>query len=70
MGISINSKLSGFRKWVEIHDPEKIGEVRAATKKDGVIAAADVDQGSTTSDRQPHHPGLVPGVGASSNAHA
>jgi hypothetical protein len=63
MGMSINSRISGFRKWVEIHDPEKIGEVRVAAKEDGVIAAADVDQGRTASDPQPHRPWLVPGAG-------
>lgn len=63
MAISKNSKVSGFRKWAEIHDPEKIGEVRTAEKEDGVTAAADVDQGRTTSDPPPHRPWLVPGAG-------
>jgi hypothetical protein len=62
MGISINSKMSGFRKWAEIDQPAKIDEARIGAHE-GAIAAADVDQGRTTPDPQLHRPWLVPGVG-------
>jgi hypothetical protein len=62
MGISMNPKMSGFRKWAEIHDPEMIGEVRTAVNK-GAVATADGDQAAKTPDRQPHRPWLVPGAG-------
>jgi hypothetical protein len=62
MGMSINSRISGFRKWVEIHEPAKIDEARTAVSK-GAIAEADEDQGATTPDQQPHRPWLVPGAG-------
>lgn len=59
MGISINSKVSGFRKWAELHEPEKIDKAHTAANE----VAADVDQDRTTPDPQPHRPWLVPGVG-------
>ena len=61
MGISMNPRMSGFRKWAEIHQPEKIGKTRTGANE-GAIAAADGDQGAKTSDQQPHRPSLVPGV--------
>jgi hypothetical protein len=62
MGISINSKMSGFRKWAVIRQPAKIDEARVGAHE-GAIAAADVDQGRTTPDPQLHRRWLVPGVG-------
>jgi hypothetical protein len=62
MGISMNSRTSGFRKWSEAHDP-KIAGARAGAGEGGVIAAPDLDQEATTPAEQPHRPWLVPGAG-------
>lgn len=63
MTISINSKMSGFRKWAEIHEPMKIDEACTGAKEGDVTAAADVHQAGKTADQQPHRPWLVPGAG-------
>jgi len=47
MGKSMNPKMSGFRKWAEIHEPTKVGKATGANEG-GVIAAADVDQDRKT----------------------
>jgi hypothetical protein len=52
MGISMNPKMSGFRKWAEIHEPTKIDEAGTGAKEGGVTAAADVRQdGKTHAER-------------------
>jgi hypothetical protein len=61
MGISMNTRTSGFRKWSEAHDP-KIAAARAAAGEAAVIAAPEPDQGVTTPKEQPHQPWLVPGT--------
>ena len=63
MGISMNPKLSGFRKWAKIHEPTKIDKARTRANKGGVVAAADVHQARETLDQQPHRPWFVPGPG-------
>jgi len=63
MGISMNPKMSGFRKWAEIHEPTKIDKARTGAHKGSVIAAADVHQTGKTPEQQPHRPWLVPGAG-------
>ncbi len=60
MGISINSKISGFRKWAEAHQPAKLDNAR---NESAVGMAADDLLGEKTLDRQPHRPWLVPGMG-------
>jgi hypothetical protein len=62
MGISVSSRTSGFRKWLEAHDP-KIVNAPAAAAAAAVIPAPELDQGVTTPKEQPHRPWLVPGVG-------
>lgn len=62
MALPINSKISGFEKWAELHQPEKIDKARTAANE-GAIAATDGAQGTTTPDQQPHRPWLVPGTG-------
>ena len=60
MGISMNPRMSGFRKWAEIHQPEKIGKTSTGANE-GAIAAADGDQGAKkhrTSNRTVHHSSL------------
>jgi hypothetical protein len=47
MGISMNPKMSGFRKWAEIHQLEKIDKTCTRAKEGGVVAAADGGQGAT-----------------------
>jgi hypothetical protein len=63
MGISMNSRTSGFRKWSEAHDP-KIAGARAVAGEAAVISAPELDQRVTTPEEQPHRPWLVPGAGA------
>jgi hypothetical protein len=63
MGISMNPKMSGFRKWAEIHEPTKIDQALTGAEGGGVTAAADVRQPGKTADQQPHRPSLVPGAG-------
>jgi hypothetical protein len=60
MDVLLNGKMSGFKKWAEIHEPKKIVETHTA---EGVIAAAEDHQGGKTPDLQPHRPWLVPGMG-------
>jgi hypothetical protein len=62
MGISMNSRTSGFRKWSEAHDP-KIADARAVAVEAAVISAPELDQGVTTQKEQSHRPWLVPGAG-------
>jgi hypothetical protein len=62
MGISMNSRTSGFRKWSEAHDP-KIAGARAVAGEAAVISAPELDQGVTTPEEQSHRPWLVPGAG-------
>jgi hypothetical protein len=62
MGISMNSRTSGFRKWSEAHDP-KIASARAVAGKAAVISTPELDQKVTTPEEQPHRPWLVPGAG-------
>jgi hypothetical protein len=62
MGISMNSRTSGFRKWSEAHDP-KIAGAHAAAGEAAVISAPELDQGATTPEGQPHRPWLIPGAG-------
>ena len=61
MGISMNTRTRGFRKWSEAHEP-KIAAARAAAGEAAVIAAPEVDQAVTTPKEQPHQPWLVPGI--------
>jgi hypothetical protein len=62
MAISINSKMSGFRKWAETHEPAKIDKADSRANEDGIDAVAD-DLLVGTLDQQPHRPWLVPGTG-------
>ena len=63
MGISMNSRTSGFRKWSEAHDP-KIIAARAVAGEAAVIPAPELDQTTvTTPEVEPHRPWLVPGTG-------
>ena len=60
MGISMNSRTNGFRKWSEAHDPKIIGarDVEAA-----VVSAPELDPPVKTPEKLPHGPWLVPGAG-------
>jgi hypothetical protein len=48
-----DSRAKGFKKWADIHQPEKLGGARAGAREDGVIAP-DLAQGVTTQAEQPH----------------
>ena len=54
-----DSRAKGFKKWADVHQPEKLGGARAG----GVIAVPDLAHGVTTAVEQPHRPWLVPGAG-------
>jgi hypothetical protein len=54
MGISMNPKMSGFRRWAEIHEPGKIDKAPTGTDEGGVIGAMDGDQGAKPPDQQLH----------------
>jgi hypothetical protein len=60
MGISMNSRTSGFRKWSEAHDPKIIG---ARAVEAAVISAPELDPPVKTPEKLPHGPWLVPGAG-------
>jgi hypothetical protein len=62
MGVSMNSRTSGFRKWADAHDPRIAGAPSVADDS-AVISATDPDQPVTAPEEQPHHPWLVPGAG-------
>ena len=58
-----DSRAKGFKKWPDIHQPEKFGGARAGADEGSVIAAPDLDQEVTTPAEQPHRPWLVAGAG-------
>jgi hypothetical protein len=62
MGISMNSRTSGFRKWSEAHDP-KIAGAHAAAGEAAVISAPELDPPVKTPEKLAHGPWLVPGAG-------
>ena len=64
MGISMNSRTSGFGNWSEAHDP-KIPAARGVVGEAAVISAPDLDldKGLMTPEEQSHRPWLVPGAG-------
>jgi hypothetical protein len=62
MGISINSRTSGFRKWANAHDP-RIAGAPTVTDDAAIISATDPDQPVTAPEEQLHRPWLVPGAG-------
>ena len=64
-----DSRAKGFKKWADVHQPEKLGGARAGAGEGGVIAAPDLDQGVTAPAEQPHRPWLVPGDRVSPRRH-
>ena len=61
MSISINSKMSGFRKWAEAHPQNNDGSIGATGDSDTTVS--DPDACGKTADQPPHRPWLVPGIG-------
>jgi len=61
MSISINSKMSGFRKWAEAHPQNNDGRTGATDNRGAAVA--DPDARGKTADQLPHRTWLVPGVG-------
>ena len=61
MSISINGKMSGFRKWAEAHAQNSDGRTGAMDNRDSAVA--DPDAHGMTADQRPHRPWLVPGIG-------
>ena len=58
-----DSRAKGFKKWADIHQPEKLGGARAGADEGSAIAASDFVQEVTAPAEQPHRPWLVPGAG-------
>jgi hypothetical protein len=58
-----DSSATGFIKWANVHQPEKLGGARAGAGEGGVITAPDLAEGVMTPAEQPHRPWLVPGAG-------
>ena len=54
-----DSRAKGFRKWADVHQPEKLGGARAGADEGSVIAAPDLDQEVTAPAEQPHRPWLA-----------
>jgi hypothetical protein len=52
----VDSRAKGFKKWADIHQPEKLGGARAEADEGSVIAALDLDQEVTAPAAQPHRP--------------
>lgn len=52
----VDSCAKGFKKWADIHQPEKLGGARARADEGTVIAALDLDQEVTAPAEQPHRP--------------
>jgi len=48
-------RAKGFKKWADVHQPEKLGGPRAGAGEGGVIAAPDL-AGVTMSAEQSHRP--------------
>ena len=46
-----DSRAKGFKKWADVHQPEKLGGARAGAGEGGVIAAPDLDQGGADTTR-------------------
>ena len=63
MAITINTKMGGFKKWADIHQPTKVDKAHNGANEGDVIVAATVDQGGKTPDQPPHRPWLVPAAG-------
>jgi hypothetical protein len=59
MSISINSKMSGFRKWAEAHSQNNDGRTGATGDRDTAVADPDTREKAA----RPHRPWLVPGIG-------
>jgi hypothetical protein len=47
-----DSRAKGFKKWADVHQPEKLGGARAGASEGGVIAAPDLAQGVSTPAEQ------------------
>jgi hypothetical protein len=63
MAISINSRVSGFRKWSEALELKRIDEARGRAGQDSDVATPNIDDVVITTERAPHRPWLVPGAG-------
>lgn len=63
MTITIDSRISGFRKWAEARQPKTSDRVPAGHDRGGGIAAAPVAGSVIPQDQATHRPWLVPGVG-------
>ena len=61
MSISINSKMSEFRKWAEANSQNYDGPTGATDDRD--TAVADPHARGKAADQRPHRPWLVPGIG-------
>jgi hypothetical protein len=67
MSISINSKMSGFRKWAEAQSQNNDGRTGATDNRN--TAVADPDARGKTAEQRPHRPWSSPGLASSSGMH-
>lgn len=62
MGISINSRTSGFRKWSQALQ-QNFGDAGNNARVGETVAADNVDHMAGPAARLAHRPWLVPGIG-------
>ncbi len=58
-----DSRASGFMKWADAYQSEKLGDVRDGAGEDSVIATRALAQAAIMPAEQPHRAWLVPGPG-------
>jgi hypothetical protein len=64
MYISVaDSRIRGFLKWADTHEPNLIRDRGADADEKSIIAAPDLADAGTTYPAQPHRPWLVSGAG-------
>jgi hypothetical protein len=64
MYISVaDSRIRGFLKWADTHEPNGIREGRADADEESIIAAPDLADEVTAYPEHPHRPWLAPGAG-------
>ena len=51
-----DSRVKGFKKWADAHQPERLGDARPGAGEGGVIAAPGLAQGAAAPAEQPHRP--------------
>lgn len=58
-----DSRIRGFMKWADTHEPMRARDTRPAANEKSSVAASEPADEVTSSSEQPHFPWLVPGAG-------